>query len=258
MGRILSTMYRILEHLPILTSRGRHRYHRFLPTKIDGCVLWLHAGEGVVLSSDDVSDWEDQSGNGNDLTQATADRRPGFNPSDGEIVGLPSVDFEGSAVGKRHKIVSGVLVVAQPFTVCVVAKRDAANPVETGSVMWGGSTVAVPHNSISPLPRVESLGVGATFIRADPSNLATWVVGTNVFNGASSVIWHNGKSVGSGALDADALDLVSLGDYGTHNANGDYFDGHIAEFIIYDRKLKNGERKAVEKYLGRKYGIGVR
>src|SRR5262245_35435328 len=57
-----------------------HSYNTFLPTSIGGTALklWLRADKGITLASGDVSQWDDQSGNGNHVSQATAANRPLF------------------------------------------------------------------------------------------------------------------------------------------------------------------------------------
>jgi hypothetical protein len=63
-------------------------------TKIDGKVLWLNAGKGVISDeSGYVSLWEDQSGENNDAEQATTGNQPKFTP-DG-LSGLNVVNFDG-------------------------------------------------------------------------------------------------------------------------------------------------------------------
>lgn len=46
------------------------------PADIAGCMLWLDATRGVTTSSGAVSQWDDQSGQGNNATQGTAANRP--------------------------------------------------------------------------------------------------------------------------------------------------------------------------------------
>lgn len=54
----------------------------FTPASLSGLILWLRADMGITLAGAKVSAWADQSGNGNDFTQAVDARRPTFTASD--------------------------------------------------------------------------------------------------------------------------------------------------------------------------------
>ena len=64
-----------------------------------GLVLWLDACVGVTAESG-VSEWEDQSGNGNDATQTTESYQPAY-ILDG-LNGNPVVRFSGGEKYLRH------------------------------------------------------------------------------------------------------------------------------------------------------------
>ncbi|MFH0895776.1 MAG: hypothetical protein V2A54_15180, partial [Bacteroidota bacterium] len=48
----------------------------FSPASLDSVVLWLRADSGLILSGPNITQWKDQSGKGNDATQATSLSRP--------------------------------------------------------------------------------------------------------------------------------------------------------------------------------------
>ena len=66
----------------------------FSPTDINGLQLWLRADAGTFndaaktqpcADGDAVATWADQSGNGYDFTQATANSRPKYNATDANV-----------------------------------------------------------------------------------------------------------------------------------------------------------------------------
>jgi prepilin-type N-terminal cleavage/methylation domain-containing protein len=57
---------------------------------------------------------------------------------------------------------------------------------------------------------------------------------------------------GSNVIDTDLI--LEWGDGNSQFWGSDYY---LSEFIRYDSALKNSERKSIEQYLGKKYGIGV-
>lgn len=59
--------------------------------KAYGMILWLKSDVGITLNGSNVSAWDDQSGAGNDATQATAASQPAF--ADDEVTFDGSDDF---------------------------------------------------------------------------------------------------------------------------------------------------------------------
>lgn len=64
----------------------------FAPTDIANCTLWLRADRGLTKTTT-VSAWADQSGHGNDFTQATGSKQPLYVAS--AINGRPGMTFDG-------------------------------------------------------------------------------------------------------------------------------------------------------------------
>ena len=61
----------------------------------DGLQFWLKADAGVTATGGKVSVWKDQSGKGNDASQADAGSQPAL--VSGVINGKPVVRFDGTA-----------------------------------------------------------------------------------------------------------------------------------------------------------------
>ena len=81
----------------ILAARGRAGGRAFQPPQLSGCAVWLRADIGITLNGANVSRWADQSGNGNDATQGTSGRQPGYDAL--QINGRPTVFFDASVTG---------------------------------------------------------------------------------------------------------------------------------------------------------------
>jgi len=62
-------------------------------TVTNGLQLWLHSDSGYSLSDGSVTEWTDDSGNGNDVTQSTAERQPTV--ATGAANGHDAVQFDG-------------------------------------------------------------------------------------------------------------------------------------------------------------------
>jgi len=91
------------------------------------------------------------------------------------------------------------------------------------------------------------LAANTTYVLVDeysPKEFSGWV------NGAATVTkvaadWGSGPE--------DALPNMYLG--GTGTSYSEFWNGDLAEVIIYGRKLSDAERTQVEDYLGQKYGV---
>jgi len=102
---------------------------------------------------------------------------------------------------------------------------------------------------------------GSAYVTVSALNTLNAAISSSIFrNGVSSgsVVYINGTSA--------ATFTESHSNSGTSNfyigmigvaATSGAFEGNIAEFIVFNRALKNEERREVEKYLGKKWGIVV-
>ncbi len=53
------------------------------------------------------------------------------------------------------------------------------------------------------------------------------------------------------------IDVLTIGAFRNSSEIARYFDGYIGEIIIFERALKDDDRKIVERYLGEKWGIAL-
>src|SRR5262245_37132262 len=65
----------------------------FTPADVSGLVVWLRADALGLNDGDPVGTWTDGSGNGRDLTQATAAKKPTYKTN--IVNGKPVVRFDG-------------------------------------------------------------------------------------------------------------------------------------------------------------------
>ncbi|NIP95285.1 MAG: hypothetical protein GWO24_18300 [Akkermansiaceae bacterium] len=73
---------------------------------------------------------------------------------------------------------------------------------------------------------------------------------------AGAVILHNGRVLAHRATPLSRRELGTryvIGQQG--NIDGEYWDGEVAELLVYDRQLSEGELAVVGKTLATKYGI---
>jgi glucose/arabinose dehydrogenase len=239
----------------------------------DGLVVWLDASRITmsnpsVKAGDALDHWPDASGNKVDLRQNDARLRPTlrqlgdwhaarFNGSD--------VHLRGSNLGRSFRDLT-VLVVAAPFanpdwfSAFLAASAGGKNDYESGLNIDLGP---------SPQPRIQVVNIegagsqGAANLLRQPLDFGSVVRVCLVSSPGKSGIqlWLNGGRQGSRDRAGDStirMDELVVGarfyTNGGPPAVRGFFDGDIAEVLIYDRSLSESERSSVEKYLAGKYG----
>ncbi len=102
---------------------GYGKISTFVPSDLDGLELWLRAGAITAADSDSIQTWEDQSGNGNNATQATESKRPVYKT--GIINGKPVL--RGDRVDDHYQLDSELIFTGDfsLFFVAEARKDDA-------------------------------------------------------------------------------------------------------------------------------------
>ena len=109
----------------------------FSPSSVSGLNLWLKADAGVTTTTGDaVTTWSDQSGNGNNATQASGAYQPILNP--GVLNGYNAVTFNN----KTMNLASNIQLTSD-FTYFQVFKKAVA------STVWAGMGLANSGNDRS-------------------------------------------------------------------------------------------------------------
>ncbi len=221
----------------------------FDPADISDLFAWYDAGKGITLNGSDVSQWDDQSGNGNDAVQATATRQPLFESSNSDFNDKPAVFFDSDTNSMVAPFASGT---TQPFTVFVVWDADSTGVSNSGRVF---------ANFTSTTPAF--LQLQATTVQARAGASLSYTIGSVpysprissiLYNSTDSEILEDGVPQVSG--DAGAVDFGTAGMVIGNSRNFNRGrDGSIAELLIYDKELSTSEHNEVGNYLATKYGL---
>jgi uncharacterized repeat protein (TIGR01451 family)/fimbrial isopeptide formation D2 family protein len=214
--------------------------------------FWVKANAGVTAGTTFV--WADQSGSvfGREARQATDSLEPnveaGFNFN-------PVLNFDGSDYLGINSL-TGFPVGTNDRTVLAVANR-----IGTG---WGfifsyGNNFNGQLTALGQAANSETIlsGWGSPYdlIVGGPSGnwseTARVVTGTR--SGTTSRLFANSTQIGSGTFDWNTF--LSEGLIGKQVGIDQFWNGRIAEVILYGRNLTSTERLRVESYLALKYGI---
>jgi hypothetical protein len=219
----------------------------FVPTDVTGCILWLDASNAgsITEAGGAVSQWDDLSGVGNHATQGTGANQPTTGTRTQN--GLNVIDFDGSndslacavsASDRTQSVFAVVLADSNPpaqraFVGATgnfgrdIDTRDARLTVERANVgilaQHGGATAAhsTPYIfSVILSATAAQLGQNATY-ESDSNSDTMGSVTTQIGRGAQASAW----------------------------------DGWIAEVLIYDNTISDGDRDTIYTYLSDKWGI---
>jgi hypothetical protein len=224
-----------------------------------GLGLWLKANTGLTLNGSSVSQWADQSGHGNNATQAAASAQPTL--ASNAINGLPAVNFGGSADMQFNLPVNGltgmtIFMVDANGASFTGGSYDAYNaPLYWDETADWGTVYLSPFEASAKW----EFGTGQTnnlpsYTR--PASIGTAFTLTDVVkNGTTENLYVGGVLASSqtGKLAAIA-DTQSQGNLGVGYLNT-HWNGKIAEVIVYTVALTDAQREQVEQYLETKYGL---
>jgi uncharacterized repeat protein (TIGR01451 family) len=220
------------------------------PTDIASCVLWMDAADAdtLTLQSTDVRVWGDKSGNGNDAAQALGHRQPEYVP--GALNGNAVVAFDGAdglMTTATNLIGAGgdyTKIVVARFNQLTIANNLCGSDGANGHTFYlaSGSAPVVFHSGVAEVTSTREVAPGRMYL----------LVGSS--DGTTASVYVDGRHGGSAAVTSNFVDEALQ--IGWHNG-GNFLDGDIAEVIVYDRQITDGERRQLEVYLGEKYALDV-
>lgn len=228
-----------------------------------GLTLHLDATQGVYSDNgstlagndDTVQEWHDQSGNDNHITQSTLGSRPVFKTD--TLNGLPVLRGDGSKFFNTGQSISN-FVSANARTIFIIFKTSSISTNSSSSWTNDGIISDVDgyfgvHLRNSP-NRVLPYHYGSNDFSAPIGiDLEEWYISQSRHESGSmyhSLSWLEGssseESVTADNIGSLSYDLYVFRGYGSHSS---YFDGDIAEILIYNQALSEGDRNTVNDYL---------
>ena len=227
-----------------------------------GLALWLRADEGIDVSNGAaVPLWRDLSGTGRDArwnaANTAGELAPSFRAANAAIALRPSVRFDGQ---QAMELDLGFLA-GRDYTVIGINGRD-----RTGFAnFWlAGDRVAINQNLVLGYERTDLLrqshfGNDLDAVVENYAGIEVWSLDTYTFDQvAGRDIYHNGTPVATDNSTA-ALTSNTGTTLGHFRAIPIYwFQGDVAEVIVFDRALTRTERLRVETNLAGRYGFPVR
>ncbi len=215
------------------------------PFAVGNPIVMLDAAMGITLNGADVSNWADQSGNGNDASQGTAADQPLFNASDADFNNQPSVEGDGvSEFLDSANFTQGDQT--QPNTIFVVYKFGDNVSFQT---LYDGVTGG---RHIVSLSSTQALMLAVT-----PQNIHTEDTSSHIlaclFNGASSDSWRDGTQT-TPAGDVGALTMRGLTLFANSGGGSQWANLKIAYLVGYNADLSDTAKNYIGNGLAARFG----
>lgn len=229
----------------------------FNPTSISGLQLWLDSSDSGTLfqdsagiipainDGDPVGYWKDKSGNSKNATQSTAANRPTLKTSIQNSKNI--LRFDGSNDGLAGSDTGFSTTTSTVFIVC----KSAIAGNDNYPIMFGtdASTQLVGLTTYNNQMQITQYGA-STYV-AFTTNAWNLVYFTK-----SSNSWTMNLN-GTSASTTMTTSTVLSGNYGVgfnKSGNRAFFNGDIAEILIYNSVLSTAQLQQVQTYLNQKWG----
>lgn len=228
----------------------------FSPSDLPGLKLWLKADALSLNNNDPVATWTDSSGN-NNAVQATAGAKPLFKTS--ILNGKPVIRFDGVDDNLLAALSSNLNT--STLTAYMVAVRRGVNAhtsamvfAETGNDESGNAALFSYEGAASD--RLSAYRGGfLSFKTPHPGNNVPYLFATK-FDGTNNTSYFNGTGqtpvANSGAFNFPWVYLGSRFFGGTPSF---FFNGDIAEVLLFNTAHSDSNRNAIESYLNSRWAI---
>ena len=236
----------------------------------DGLSLLLDASQGVTV--DPVTgnfSWADESGSGHNASQAIQSDEPQLVPN--ALNGSPVVRFNGVS---DILSISGQVLTSQQFTILAVVD-DTRNAGDTSFrevfSNWDVSNLATSvflgtanqdpvrarftdqmGGAVDPLHPQQGFGN----ILDPPADF----IFTGLSGASDASIFQDDSLIADNGSPLSQVNLATpyfIGSQGDGSAVSEFWQGDIAEVLVYNRALSPGELQQDWAYLGQKYGIDM-
>ncbi|HNX33218.1 MAG TPA: hypothetical protein PKM57_01235 [Kiritimatiellia bacterium] len=236
------------------------------PDAISNLVFWVKADAGVTTNeSGHVTEWADQSAQGNLATNIAASG-PLYVASEPGLNNRPTLRFNGSS--QRMTVVNRMLTNGiEGCTIIAMAKAGRNDDVSIIGIRTGSGNplVQLDQDSSGKLRFIvrNALNVTANALSVQVHTGTFGMYAGRLFKGTDTV-WTN-RVYFSNARTAEATASANFGTStdltsGTQYIGGlgipAYWQGDIAEIMIYERALSEAEMVGIEGYLASRYKVG--
>lgn len=218
-------------------------------------LVWLDAGDAATLFADTggtvqaavndpVARWNDKSGNGNDLSQATLSSRPtrsasGLTLDGGDRINRTALVGPGTSGGAEP----------QPMTIAVVGTLGASTNATIASNLSGSACTLQRTAASTTLAG----SAGALLQATGAPDMAVRRHVALEANGATSRLYSGGTQVGAtGNVGTSAWTGLNIG---SNSSGGNFVTGDVCELVLVGRVLTAPEWASLHAYFAAKWAL---
>ncbi len=234
--------WRVLAHLQDgsdeLVSFVYH-FRLFSPSSLENLVVWLSANSVITNPSGKIQQWTDLSGNNNHAIQNEESDQPEW--IEDAINSQPAIHFNGNS----HFLTADFNNIYEPpnsFFVVYNLESGGNNVLLDGADPSNRTMIDFTGNAI----RAWS-GSGIQYGEDSPFD---FIFNTAIFDLSNSQLFKNGELKASGNTGSNGTSGLTIGNHVTLDR---FFNGKIAEIIIYNKKITPEKRNDVDNYFRKKY-----
>ena len=263
--RELSSSYVDVDIITIRRSVGSPTTSSFTATEIaDGTMFnWVTESSGSATGL--VTNWVDQTGNGNDIANASTDQQPKIILSGSLVLsgGEKAISFDGGSAANGDRLVTAAtnsFFTGSNFSVFTVCERNTTNT----DPLWGNdnATTAEGRATFNIAPSAVAMAFNGSNTGTDLSTFplttqtAITIIGTGMQTGETHAVksWVDGADEQSSAptsLVTPAAGKFVLGD---NRDDGGGWEGIIQECIVYASD-ETSNQSAIDSNITTYYGI---
>jgi hypothetical protein len=230
----------------------RPRQTGFNPKSIAGLQLWLDAADSsTITTGTGVSEWRDKSSIGSKWAQETGNNQPATGTA--TINGKNVLVFDGT---NDSLTASAPLSTSMPLTMFIVQRISTATLAGMTYTAGTGDSFNVRQPG-STSGFLEIIAAGArVFLGSSARTGINDIISVTFPAATDASLFVNGVSQ-SPLTNATLKPTLTGTHYIGTRADGFYLNGQVAEILAYAAELSASQRRAVEAYLGKKWGITV-
>lgn len=220
--------------------------------------MWLKSDYGVTLNVNNVSQWDDLSGNGRYVSQATALNQPLLVP--GALNGYPVVRFNGS---HHLPFFDNVFLNNSDYSVFIVEGRRSNkvnNYYIAGNTFAANTNLVLGYRNDTQLTQAHwsndldsSLFAGYNIAPDSQYRVTSYLFSQSM----GKAIWRNGMPIGTDFAQVNPITIFTGATLGCLDGfpGISCYEGDIVELIIFTRALTALERIQIENYLQHRYNL---
>lgn len=235
------------------------------PLVISGCIGWYDSldltamaansdGTGAVAVGDQVGWWKDKSATGATVTQSIAANRPTLTA--GQVGGRAALKFDGSNDNLSSANYTAQNSLSGLTRILILQNAAFAGGYVTRVWNGGGDGLYIQSSAIRQYVSADTNYTA----HATPSGTNALALGVYSFRYGSSAmsLRVNGAAI-SGTVNGTIPATTGAGTptlhIGSNIGANLFYNGVVAEYIIYNRTLSDAELTRAEAYLKKKWGL---